>query len=578
MNNININDLISKVNIVDVIGNFSKLYKSGSSLKTLCNIHGDKSPSLSINIKKQIYKCFVCDHGGNALDYLLWAQKMNFNDAIEFLIKMSGENIENYQSLISKKKVSKNEINLRKAIEDSSDIFNYYLNIYLDEKNNEITKFIEKRKLTKDIINKFKLGFSPISLGENGYIEILEKKGNAKSTLINASILNENGTHIFFKNRLIFPIFDENDSVVGFSGRRITDEKNDDSPKYLNSRESLLFKKSEILYNYNRAKSYNEIIIVEGFMDVIAFSKIGKNNTVSLMGLSISNTIINKFKRHQEILLFLDNDEAGKKASLKLIQVFILNNINATVLINDEGKDADEIVNEENGKSKLEKILENKVHLIDFVFDVFTSNLEKNNFEKIKNMIINIYKYSKDFDQLTKLDIINRISVKFDISKDTIFEYFQNKPNVIELNQLDNANITTKNTLEFELNQPININKILISIWKNPSFLKSLNIVNINWPSIEYKRIYEEIKNYHENKSLLSSKSSNFIKEKESTFKSKESLPKDIRSFDELITRSKKDFKKSKLKDIDNLIKSTENEEQQEEFLKMKLKIKSRKD
>ena len=113
MKNIKINDLIAKVNIVDIIENFSKLTKFGSSLKTLCNVHGDKTPSLSINPKKQIYKCFVCDHGGNALDYLMWAQNFSWNEAVEYLIKASGENVENFQSLFQNKKPkSENEVKL----------------------------------------------------------------------------------------------------------------------------------------------------------------------------------------------------------------------------------------------------------------------------------------------------------------------------------------------------------------------------------------------------------------------------------------------------------------------------------
>ena len=317
---IDINDLISKVDIVNVISSFSNLTKSGASFKTLCNVHGDKSPSLSINPKKQIYKCFVCDHGGNALDYLLWAQKFTWNQAIEYLIKESGENIEDYKNLINKKISSEKELKLLKALNDASDLFNYFLNIFIDEEN-EVKEFIKKRKLTKDIINKFKLGYAP-SIKKNDYISTLEKKGNEKSVLMNTSLISENGDSSFFNERLIFPIFDDESNVVAFSGRKINN--NDDTPKYLNSKESLVFKKNQIMYNYQRASKFDQLIIVEGFMDVIAFSKIGLDNAIALMGVSLSNENIKKLKKHNEILIFLDGDKAGKIASLKLIRHFII--------------------------------------------------------------------------------------------------------------------------------------------------------------------------------------------------------------------------------------------------------------
>ncbi|WP_022935496.1 DNA primase [Mesomycoplasma moatsii] len=575
MKDININDLIAKVDIVNVISNFANLTKSGSSFKTLCNVHGDKTPSLSINPKKQIYKCFVCDHGGNALDYLIWAQKFSWNQAIEYLVKESGENIEDYHSFINTKKMSDKEIKLIKALKDASDLFNYYLNISLDEEN-EIKNFINKRELNKDVIDKFKLGFAPHYNDEN-YISLLEKKGNDKSTLINASLLNDEATFPFFSNKLIFPIFDENNNIVAFSGRKISNETSNE-PKYLNSKESLIFKKSSTIYNYNNAKNFEQLIIVEGFMDVIAFSKIGKENAIALMGVSLSKENISRLKKHKEILIFLDNDEAGKKATLKIIKYLILNGINGFVLKNDEAKDPDEILKEKNGENKLIKILDSKIEMIDFIFDYFMLNFDPNDFQSLKKAIIDIYEYSINFDDFIKLDLISRISKKFSIEKNIITKYFEYKPNVIELKELKNKNINTKQTLEIELNQPLNITKLLISIWQNPSFLNSINIGKILWPRAEHEKIYKEIKNHHEIGEKVSNETKNFIEENKKFFKSKESLPKNIESFEELIVRTKKDSKEAKISYIDELISKTKDEAHKEKLMKQKINILSRKD
>lgn len=577
MKNIKINDLIAKVNIVDIIENFSKLTKFGSSLKTLCNVHGDKTPSLSINPKKQIYKCFVCDHGGNALDYLMWAQNFSWNEAVEYLIKASGENVENFQSLFQNKKPkSENEIKLLKVLQEASDIFNYYLNIYLDERNNDITNFVLKRNLSKELIDKFKLGYAPSFNSEDNYIDILEKKENEKATLINASILNDAGSHPFYVNRLIFPIIDEDNNVVAFSGRKI-DDQDDKLPKYLNSKESLVFKKSSIIYNYNNARKFDSIIIVEGFMDVISLAKIGYDNAVALMGLYISKNLVDKLKNHKEILLCLDNDQAGLNATMKLISIFLKNNINAYVIVNEETKDVDEIINLPDGKEKIINIFNNKWKMIDFVWNYFSKDVEKDNYQQIKDMILKLVEYSKDFDQFLILDLSNRLAKQFEINKEIISNYFKTNLNVVKSNHSNN-NIIVQNGLESSLNQPININKILISIWQNPSFLKSQNIVSINWPEAKYKKIYEDIKKYHENQVPLPEYSKDFIENKINNLFSKESLPKNMLSFDELITRSKKDFKKNKLDYIDHLINNSDDEKHTSELLKIKLEIKSRKE
>lgn len=569
MKEININDLISKVDIVNVISNFSSLTKAGTSFKTLCNVHGDKSPSLSINPKKQIYKCFVCDHGGNALDYLIWAQKFTFSDAIEYLIKESGENIEQYKSLISRKKYSENEMKLFKALKDASDIFNYYLNIALDD-NDEVKSFVESRKLTKAIINKFKLGYAP-NLNEDNYVKLLEKKDNEKSTLMNASLLGDNGEFPFYIKKIIFPICDDEGNIVAFSGRRIDD--NEDSPKYLNSKESLVFKKSTILYNYNNARRFENIIIVEGFMDVIAFSKIGYDNAIALMGTALSKDHINKLKKHKEILIFLDNDSAGQLATMKIIKVLIENEIKGYVIRNDSSKDADEILNGHNGKEELLKILESKVKMNDFIFEYFTKDVNLDDFEAIKKMIIDIYKYAKKFDDFIKLDLISKISNKFKISKELINKYFDSKPNVIELRQLEKTNINTKQTLELELNQPLNIKKILISIWKNPAYLKMQNIGYEKWPEYKLRKIFEEIKNFYENHSQLSKETINFIRMNEKFFNSNQSLPQNEEAFMELIERANNEAKEDKLKRIGYYIDSTDDKKQKDELLDKSFRI-----
>lgn len=570
MKKIDIDNLVSKVDIVDIISNFSTLVKTGASYKTLCNVHGDTSPSLSINPKKQIYKCFVCDHGGNTLDYLIWSQKFSFNQAIEYLVNQSGENIEDYQSIIySKRKYNDKQLELINSLNDAMNLFNYYLNVNLDEKN-ELTQFISKRKLNKQIINKFKIGFAPKD-NQNQIVDSLVQKGHEKSTLINASILSDNSNNLFFSNRIIFPIFDEDNNTIAFGARKMNNE--DDSPKYLNSKESLVFKKSNTIYNYNKAKNFETIYIVEGFMDVIALDKAGIENAVALMGISLSNELINKLKKHKEIIIFLDNDQAGINATLKLIKIFIENDINLSIVNNKENKDPDEILNNQS-KDKLLEILNSKIKLSQYIFDIFFNNIEKDNFDLIKKRIIEVSKYYENFDDFKKLEIIKKISIQFDIDKNIIINYFEPKTNVIQLK--DNKQIENQNKLE-KKKEPLNINKILISIWQNPIFLKMVTKENIYWPKAEYVKMYEEIKNFHENKIPLSRKVHEFIRDKEKQFNSKSSLPNNEEQFNELLSRTKNESINLKSKFIDELIDNTNDENQKTKLLETKLELLSNK-
>lgn len=570
MKNFDINDLISKVDIVSVISNFSTILKSGASFKTLCNVHGDKSPSLSINPKKQIYKCFVCDHGGNALDYLIWSQKFTFQQAIEYLIKESGEDIEKFSKILKIKKYSEKHEKLFKATQDASDLFNYYLSIYIDEEN-DLKKFIQDRKIEKKLIDEFKIGYAPLEIN---YIDILEKKGNEKSVLINASLISENNNFPFFVNRIIFPIFDEENNIVAFSGRLISNSL-DNKTKYLNSKESLIFKKSNIIYNYNNAKTHESIIIVEGFMDVISMAKIGFINCVALMGLNLSEHIINKFKKHKEILIFLDNDEAGQKATLKIIWHFLINDINSYVILNNYLKDPDEIINSENGVSKIKDLFSNKINNIDFLILYFTKNIEKENYTDLKKAIIELGKFSSQFDNLLKMDIINKLSKRFDIAKENITKYFNHDLNMIKFNYSEHKKYieTKKNLEDINIKEPLNINKILISIWQNPAFLKSNNIENLNWPTAETMKIYREIKQHYQKGDEISEKTKKFIKEKLEIFKSPESLPKDIESFNELIERARNDFYNNKINDIDKIFLNTNDDNLKKDLIIEKLEI-----
>lgn len=530
-----IKELIEKINIVDLIANFSSISKAGSSYKTLCNVHGDKTPSLLINPRKQIYRCFVCDHGGNALDYLIWAKKFNYQQAVEYIAKEVGENLSDYQ--FQKKSIYYNENQQKniKVLSDALDLFKYYLDVY-SQTNKQVQKFLKNRNLTYEDIKKYSIGFVPDISSEN-YLDLLIRKLHSPSILINTSLMNEETNKPFFNNRIIFPIFDEENNIVGLSGRKIS---NDDSPKYINSKESVIFKKSSIIYNYQNAKNHDDLIIVEGFMDVIAFGKIGYDNAIALMGTAITNAHIQKLKRHHEILVFLDNDQAGINSTLKTIKLFLKYNINGFVIKNEFHKDADEIVNSLNGKEKLLKILNNKIKFIDFVYEYFVVSLDKTNTDSIKETINKLQHFTKYLDELSFNKLVNDFSKLINVDSNVIFRMFNLKSNMVKFCNDKLSNIDDKENLK-EGKELLNINKLLLTLFSNPSYLNFNQLNEIVWFDVMYKKIFNEIKSYHQKQKQLPELTRTYLIELQEKYSIKHTLPQTETEFIELIRRSKED-------------------------------------
>lgn len=472
--NIKIDDLISQINIVDVISQFSTLFKSGSSYKTLCNVHGDSSPSLFINPRKQIYKCFVCNHGGNVIDYLIWAQKYSFNEAIKYLSKSIG--IEFDDSYLKKNKYSEKQNELITCLNDSKQLFQYYLDITKNE-DQLLKEFIKKRNITNDEIKKYGLGFSCFNEKLN-YLNSLRKKSFDDALLINASLLNEDLKTPFFNNRIIFPIFDEDFNTIAFSGRILTSNKT--QPKYIHSKESLVFKKNNVIYNYNNASKYESLIIVEGFMDVIALNKIDNDNAIALMGVALSKNQISKLENHKEINIFLDNDEAGIQSTLSIIDSLIKRKINGHVIFNNTPfKDADEIVNSADGKELLKKIITQKIDFISYVYKYFSKDVDRNDFNQTKNMLLELKKYLIYIDKLKFDFLVKEISNDFKIEESTIKDILIVSSNMLKFNDKPNRDFNQK-TYKKEV---LNIEKILLALYKNPSLLNVQEIENIQWNS-----------------------------------------------------------------------------------------------
>ncbi|MBX4210216.2 MAG: DNA primase, partial [Mollicutes bacterium PWAP] len=357
------------VDILETISSRINVTKKGKNFWAICPFHQDTSPSLSISIEKQIFKCFVCNKAGDLISFVSRFEDISYKKAIEIIAK------ENDIAFTKFKEVKKYNENQEKMISALFDANLYFKNFLFSKDGNFAYDYLKNRgKSSQKIINKFDLGYAP----KKGLKEYLIKKGHDESILINSGLLSENG-YPFFKDRLMFAIKNSFGTIVGFSGRTLKNE----NPKYINSPESSLFKKNEILYNYKNSydsiDKTKKVIIVEGFMDVIALNSIDINNVVAIMGAALTLKHTNLLK-NKKVYLFLDGDEAGINASIKSTEILLKENIDVFYVINKTKLDPDEIINKK-GKKEIIEILNKSIDAFLPLINNKFRNFNKDNFE-----------------------------------------------------------------------------------------------------------------------------------------------------------------------------------------------------
>ncbi|VEU59891.1 DNA primase [Mesomycoplasma neurolyticum] len=349
---------IFNFSIVDVAQEFFKLIKQGSNFKVICPFHGDKNASLIISPSKNIWKCFGCNKGGNAIELVKEYQKIDTKQAIEWLTnKFHIISLKKHQFKKPENDFQTNEKEIINVNSLATILFKVNLLSEINE-NILLKTFLNKRKLNNNIIQKFDIGYNSNNAKFKNFL--INVKKIPKDILINSSLLTEN-ENSFFINRIIFPIKNEFNEIVGFAGRTL--DNNSNFPKYLNSKENSVFNKNKILLNWFNAKNNEEIILTEGYMDVLAFERNQIYNSVALMGINLSNHHI-KILKNKQITLALDSDEAGKQATYEIIKKLFKNNFQNIYVIDFLNfKDADEFSMDNDLKNAYQK----KLHYLNWL-------------------------------------------------------------------------------------------------------------------------------------------------------------------------------------------------------------------
>lgn len=359
-----IEEVRSRNDIVDVISTYVPLKKKGSSYFGLCPFHNEKSPSFSVSRDKQMYYCFGCGAGGNVYTFLMEYENFSFPEAVRFLAERAGMELPEEEMNEEARRQMDEKARLREMNKLAANYFYYLLH---SKRGKRGLEYFKKRGITEETIRHFGLGFADIY--SDDLYRFLKSKGYKDEELKDSALVSideKRGGSDKFWNRVMFPIMDVNNRVIGFGGRVM----GDGTPKYLNSRETKLFDKSRNLYglNFARKSRKNEIILCEGYMDVISMHQAGFTNAVAALGTAFTSGHGTLLRRYTEnVILSFDSDEAGQRAVLRAIPILKDAGLNVRVLDLAPHKDPDEFIKEQ-GKEALEERIRKAVS--SFMFQI----------------------------------------------------------------------------------------------------------------------------------------------------------------------------------------------------------------
>lgn len=411
LSNEELNRIRTSVNIVDVIGSNINLLKKGKNYFGICPFHDDHTPSMSVSEERQIYTCFVCGATGNVFSFLRDYENISFMEAVNKVANMSGIKIDD-------------RINIVKRYDKEYKIYDLALKFYKNNLKSENGKkakiYLHNRGITDDIINEFDIG---VSFNDNNLSKLLISKNYSEKMLVDIGISNvKDEVFDIFRNRIMFPIHDPNGNPVAFSARIYNNEV---ESKYINTKETYIFKKGEILFNYHRAridaKKKKSLILCEGQMDAIRIFSSGVKNVVATMGTALTKEHIKLIKKlNCKVILNMDSDKAGINAAKINGDLLKQNDIDVYVVTLSGAKDPDEYILKY-GIESYKNVIEHAIKLFDFKINTFKQDKNLNNIDELNNYVNSVIdELNKTDDDILKNITINKLSEDYKLDKDLL--------------------------------------------------------------------------------------------------------------------------------------------------------------
>lgn len=425
-----IDEIRQSVDIVDVMGQYLELHKKGKNYMAICPFHDDNHPSLSISQSRQIYKCFVCGNGGNVFTFIQEYLKVPFVESVMKVAEFGHVDMSGYS-------LEKRVVKVDEALAPLYDMHAFALKLYMyylyTQSGKQALDYLRHRGFDDELIKMFGIGYAP---DKSILHERFQKEGYTEVAQVKSGLVLENERHYDrFRDRVMFPLYDEFGKVVGFSGRVY--KAQDKNSKYMNSPESDIFIKGKTLYNYHRAKEAVRqagfVYINEGFMDVIAMHRAHHDNCIALMGTALTKDHLRMLKRMTHtILLCLDGDMAGQAAAMKSSDLLTSQGFEVKIVLLPDGRDPDEILSTE-GIEGLDAVLKDTLSPIDFMMAFECSKLDLRNYEDRKTLLVKACeKIAKIEDRIDRGHYITKLSSLTDFPKEIIEEQLLNSSAIIE--------------------------------------------------------------------------------------------------------------------------------------------------
>ena len=559
INNDIINEIRNKSDIISIISNYVPLTKRGKNYFGVCPFHDDHSPSMSVSPEKQIYTCFSCGATGNVFTFVSEYEHISFIEAVKLLGNKLGYN------LTTNEKVDTRSVDY-KIYEIASKFYQNNLNSSLGK---NAIEYLEKRGLSREIVKKFGIG---LSLNKSTLTNLLINKGIKLDKLIELGLSNTLSNDLFL-NRIMFPLFDLSGNVVAFSGR-IYNMK--DSSKYINTKETPIFKKGNLLYNYHNAREHlkknDYVIIMEGFMDVIRASTVGINNCVATMGTAFTKeqaTIVRKMT--DNVILCFDGDKAGEDATISAINVLEAIGINPKIIRLENDLDPDEYIIK-NGKEAFVSKIEKAINVVEYKLELLKKNKNFNNLEDISNYIDNsIRELTKVNDEILVELTLKKLSIEYNIDYELLKKKYETYNNKDDKKEIKVVKINKKGLTVYEKAE----RSLIYYMLKSDNVVKQVENNISYFPTMEIRFLSNEIICfYHKYGKIDVADFISFISSKEELLKVLyEILNMNLKDeytnleIEDYITVIKKYFKKSKISKLEKSLKEENDPLKQAEIL-----------
>lgn len=487
-----INEIRSNASIVGIISSYIPLTQKGKNYFGVCPFHEDHSPSMSVSSEKQIYKCFSCGATGNVFTFVENFLNVNFAEAVEIVAKNVGISLQMHPS-------AQKEAKYQKEYDLMEFALRFFQNNLHTQEGEKAVSYLQERGLLEETIKDFEIG---LSFDKNMLYTLFSKQGYEEQLLVDLGLVHRRDGQAYdvFQNRIMFPIHDLQGHVVGFTARCYL---TDTTPKYLNTRETYLFKKGNILFNYHRVKESvrqnKYVIVVEGNMDAIRLSSSGIKNVVALMGTSLTKEQIDALKKlRTKIILMLDNDNAGENATFAIGNILEEQQISFQVVRLSGAKDPDEYVLL-NGSDAILENVKNAISFVDFKLNYLKKNKnlsEATDLADYIKAVIESLKSNPDtiLKEVTLQKLANDYNISYDVLRSQlgVEEEDYKKKLIAEAERKKEVNVPRKSSYDRMCEE------ILFYMMQSPTYIKIYQTKLGLFPTKEHRQVANEIIYYYE--------------------------------------------------------------------------------